>query len=232
MITTSIIIALALFFAFRVIYLVKNKLPISEKSKQIFSYMLPVFELLLWVSFVLWISWKIYISKNYFALISIGIVFVLFFVPITILIRDFISGVILKLQNKINEGNYIEIEDIKGNIKNAGHFRIDIKDNQGNIGSIPYYTIRSKIIKKQSDNLFLEKIHLTIEVTGEKRVNEVIPEVKRKILNTPWVAVSQEPIVEEVKPENGHTKITFGIYTLNKLFEENIREVLEEVEVA
>ena len=76
---------------------------------------------------------------------------VLLIVPAFILLRDFVFGVFLKAQNKVVEGTFIELEDIKGEIVKAGQFFLNIEDKLGNIKSLGYYKVNSRVISISGD---------------------------------------------------------------------------------
>ncbi|NJM15782.1 MAG: mechanosensitive ion channel [Bacteroidales bacterium] len=193
MVTRFFAFATVVFIVFRILNAVKYKLPVSQKIKEYVNNLLPVAELMVWVALVVWVAWKVYGTGNYFALVSIAILFLLSVVPVTFLLRDFVAGFYLRMQNKINTGSYVETEGIKGEIKRAGPVSLDIIDSQGNICSVGYYKIRSKVIKKQGDNQHLEKIQLVFAFDGHKKANEIVPVLQAQVMSTPWVAVSQKP---------------------------------------
>lgn len=227
MLTKIFIVAFTLLGGFRILHFAKNRIHSSIGLKHHLSYILPSLELFSWIVFFIWVARLIYKSGNYFTIISIGVVLVLLSVPLFILLRDFIFGIFLKFQNKVNEGSFIEIEEIKGQIKKAGYLRLDIEDNHGNLNSITYNSIRSKIISHYGMNPHLEKVVLEFSFPDTIKLNQIIPWLKIQVMNTPWVAVSQAPIIEDVKTENSKLKIKVGAYTLNKSYVENIKNLVE-----
>ncbi|SMO52332.1 Small-conductance mechanosensitive channel [Saccharicrinis carchari] len=227
MIAKIISIALIIFLLFRLLFSLKNKWGLSVKIKRHLAYILPIAELFVWIGYLIWAVRLIYLSQNYFTLAAVGIVLLVLCIPLYLLLRDFIVGNVLKMQNKVNEGVFIEIEEIKGRIKRAGYFRLDIEDNRGNINSIPYNHIRSKIISQYGINQNLAKVVLRFTFPDTTKVNYIVPLLKRQILNTPWAAVSQDPIVEKTKTENGKLIIEVGTYTLDKSYGENIKNCVD-----
>ncbi len=229
MIAKILIVALMIFIAFRLVFFVKNRVGISIKIKRHLAYMLPFVELFIWLGFVIWAARLIYLAQNYFTLIAAGSILLILSIPLYAILRDFVVGNILKIQNKVSEGVFIEIEEIKGRIKRAGYLRLDIEDDRGNINSIPYNNIRSKIISQNSTNQNLAKVVLRFSFPETTKVNYITPILKRQILNTPWAAVSQTPIIEKTISENGQLIIEVGAYTLDKLYGENIKNSVAEL---
>ncbi len=223
MIAKFLFIAVLVFACFRFINFISERIKVPSIQKTKFLHIIPVFELLMWMAYLLWIVKAIYDSRNYFALISIGVVFALVAFPLFMLIRDYITGIILKLQNRIVEGSYIELEETKGIVKKAGHLRMDIEDNHGNICSITYHLVYGKRISKTSTNQYLEKVTLEFEFPETTKVNHLTSLLKRAVMNSSWVAVSQPPIIENTKTMNGKLLVEVGAYVLDKAYAENVK---------
>ncbi len=223
MIFSFFIIAVFVFILFRILNFVLGRLKTALKFNYPFKNIVSVIELVTWIAFVLWVVKAIYDSTNYFVLISISIDFLLLVVLFFFLIRDFVFGIFLKLQYKITEGNYIDIEDIKGIVNKAGHFRLDIEDSNKNICSVSYYKVRSKIITKSGPNQNLEKVTIEFHFQETVKINELIAQLKKEVMNTPWVAISQPPIIENINTEKDKLIVKVGVFVLDKSYAENIK---------
>jgi hypothetical protein len=57
--------------------------------------------------------------------------------------------------------------------------------------------------------------------------NELISDLKKQLLSTPWVAVSQPIIIEQIKEKGNLLKVKVGVFTLNKKYEENIKGMVD-----
>lgn len=226
MIFKFFIIAAFIFGGFRVLNFITERLNIHLIQRNKLHYLIPLFEFFIWMLYVIWVVKVIYESKNYFALISLAVVIVLLAFPLFILIRDFISGIILKVQNKVAEGMYIDIEELKGLISNAGHLRMDIEDKHGNITSVTYHYVYGKRISRSGNNQNLEKISLEFDFPEPARVNEFSDSLKKAVMNTPWVVISQAPIIENTKVENGRLTVEVGAFVIDKSYAENIKSAV------
>jgi small-conductance mechanosensitive channel len=227
MIARIIFIALILFGSFRFLSFAHKTLKYRKSIKHHMSYIIPIFELLLWIGYALWCINYIYQSGNYKGLVLLGLLFLLIAIPSFFLLRDFVFGVYLKIQRKIDKGDFIEIDEFEGEILEAGHFNVEIKDKQGDINSIPYNRIRSKIIAKHGANPNLKKQTIIFKFPDHNKVNKLISELKKNLLNTPWVAVSQPPFIENIKQEEGMHVIEVAVFTLKNEYAQNIKEIVE-----
>lgn len=219
-----IIMAVLLFFGFRIISRLNKALHYSSRYKHHVSYSLPVFELVAWLSYLIWCVKHIYLSQNYFGLVSFSIVTLVICVPATFLLRDFIAGIYLKVQNRIVVGCNIRFEAVSGLIQKAGHFNVEIETKSGDNLSVPYSKLRSVVLTKGGKNASLEKIVLDFTYQDVFKLSELSAELIKQLLNSPWVVVSQVPVVEDVKHVNANYHISVCAYVLNTSFKEKIRE--------
>lgn len=221
-------LAIILFISFKLINLILRKINFSKSNKHHLNYLLPFIEFIIALSFISWVVILALQEKNHFVLSFLAIAFILLIIPTLILIRDFIFGLFLKAQNKIQEGATIKIEDINGIITNAGLFFLNIKDSHGNVKSIGYYQLKSKVISTFGENKELEKLIINLDLPIQANMSQFADKLNIQLLNIPWVAVSKPPIIESIKTENELLKVKLTIFTLNKKYSENIRLMINE----
>lgn len=218
-----LIYAFIVFLFFRAFNFLYRKLPFSLNLKHYIGYLLPVAELIAWVGFVIWCVTALYSRSSYNALILLGILFVLLVVPLWFLLRDFLFGIVLKIQRKIDVGGRIQIEHWQGIVVKAGHFSFDIKTPSGNVDTIPYNKVRSKIISTSGSNVNLQKHLISFDLRDTHQLAVSVDDLKTLLINAPWVAESQAPIIHKVSTENGITTVDFFIYTLSDQYVEKIK---------
>jgi hypothetical protein len=228
MLTKIIFTAIIILLGFRAIYLLQKAIPYSKKLKHHLGYIIPVLELFAWFGFILWCISYIYDTKNYLGLIVFGIILILISIPTFFLLRDFLFGVYLKIQRKIDVGRFIEFGEFNGQIEEAGHFNIDLKNVRGDIITVPYSKIRTRIILKHSTNSNLLKQKLVLNFPESVDIQKLIPEIEKTIWNTPWSASSQKPIIQDVKFGNGGYMIEVYVFTIKKEHAEFIRKFIHE----
>ena len=220
--------AVIVFTCFRVLNFILKSVNTSLKIKYHLNELIQAIEFISWIALIIWILRIIYVSENYFALVSISVVFLLLAVPIFFLIREYVSGLYLKLQNRIPEGVIIELDEIKGRIKKAGYFSFEIEDSHGNICTVSYYKINSKILIKPAKNQNLEKATIEFQIHDENKVNEIFAQLKKEVMNTPWVALSQPPIIENTRYDNGNLIIEICVFLLDRAYAEEIEYLVSQ----
>jgi small-conductance mechanosensitive channel len=207
---------------FRILSYLNKTLPLSKNIKHYSGYLLPILELVSWVGFAIWCLHHIYDEEAFTTFIILGILIALLIAPAWFLIRDFLHGMFLKIQRKIEIDTKIEIGNLKGIIVKTDYFTFDIKTKDGNINTIPYNKIRSDIISKNAGNIHLEKQLLSFIIPSKHDINKTIPELKTMLVNAPWVAASQDPIINNIRVEADNSVVEVIVYMLKKEHTEKI----------
>lgn len=223
-----LIVAFGILVLFRIFSFLNKLLPFSKAFKHYSGYLLPVAELAVWLGFLIWCARNMYESKAYLTLVVFGVVFLLFFVPGWFLVRDFLFGMLLKIQRKIEVDSKLEIGEIKGMILKTDYFTFDVKTAEGDIDTIPYNKIRSKVISKVSANKYLEKQLLSFRFPSARDNSKIVPELKKTLINAPWVVASHEPIISSVSDEGEKSRVEVFVYMMKKDHADKIIEYVNQ----
>lgn len=213
---------------FRILSYLKKILPFSKKVKHFTGFILPVVELFSWLGFLLWCLNLIYKSNAYSALIAFVILIVLFFAPAWFFVRDFLHGLQLKIQRKIEPASNIEIGNLKGTILKADYFTLDIETEDGNIHTIPYNKIRTEIISKNASNINLQKYSLSFLIQSKQDLPQIITGLKLTLVNAPWVVASAEPLINLKNNETGNYLLEAVVHVLKKEHTGKIEEYVKQ----
>lgn len=209
---------------FRVLTTLIRILPFSLSTKLYTGYIMPVFEFVLWLGFIIWSIGILYETHSTTVLIVSGTLVILFIVPMWFLIRDFLYGVIMKVQRKIDLGNTIEIDGMKGVVIKAGHLSFDIRTRDGSIKTIPYNKVMSRIISKQGSNVNLDSQLISFKVDSTRDIDSTVAGIKATLVNAPWVAASQEPIIKDIRLESGEYIVDAVVYILKHDHAQKIKD--------
>ncbi len=122
----------------------------------------------------------------------------------------------------------LNLEDIKGEIVKAGQFFLNIEDQQGTVKSLGYYKVNSRVISISGDQSLLERLVLEFSFPASNRINESIESLSYHLINTPWVAASKAPIVEDVSTEAEKTVVRMAVFVIHKSYRENILDMVNQ----
>jgi hypothetical protein len=174
------------------------------------------------MGFLIWCLHLVYEAEEYPTLIVFGVLIVLLIAPTWFLVRDFLHGLLLKIQRKIEIDSKIEIGELKGIVVKTDYFTFDIITENGNVKTIPYNKIRAEIISKNAANNNLEKETISFQIQSKQDINQILAELKTTLINAPWVATTQEPSLNVTSNNSGSYLIEAIIYTLKKEYSAKI----------
>ncbi len=222
-----VLVGIGGFLFFRLLSYLKKILPISKKAKHFTGFILPVIELISWLGFIFWCLHLIYEVEAYSTLIVFGILIVLLFAPAWFFVRDFLHGMQLKIQRKIEIDSKIEIGNLKGVVIKTDYFTFDINTEDGIIHTIPYNKISTEIISKNASNMHLQKHSITFQIQSNQDITQIISGLKLALINAPWAAASQEPIIKLISSETGKHLLQAVVYIIEKEHALKIEEYIK-----
>ncbi len=219
-----VISGISILLLFRILPLLNKNLPYRGEIRQYISFLLPVAEIMAWIGLVIWFIKHAYKAQDHTGLLVLGILVLILIIPAWFLLGDFLFGVILKIQRKIEVNTRLEIDEINGVVLKTGHFSFELETREGTIDSIPYHKIRSKVISHPSTNINLEKQLIRFKFKTKHNINKMLPQLKASILNSPWAAVSIDPIIYDIRKENDEAVVDVFVFTLKQEHAEMIKE--------
>ncbi|MEN9444554.1 MAG: Mechanosensitive ion channel, partial [Bacteroidota bacterium] len=164
MATKFIILGIFFLLGFRLAHYLLRFFHHSRKLNQQIGYYFVILEILTWLTLVIWTLADVYRTMDSKLILVFGAVALVFSVPVYYLARDFIMGIYLKIQHKVEKGEHISIEALSGEIIKSGNLNLYIKNSQGLIHTIPYSKIATQTIVKLSLNPNLKKQNLTFSI--------------------------------------------------------------------
>ncbi|HAS39081.1 MAG TPA: hypothetical protein DCS93_01315 [Microscillaceae bacterium] len=221
-------LGVGVFLLFRFIKrLVYFWIPNRQNRHLKFERLLPVIEGVVWFAWVIWGVQGVFNSKGLYTIIILLIIVIVLIAMSRFAIRDFIAGVILKLEGAFNIGERIKIRDVEGRVKELGYFGVKLENFQGEIITLPYSSVSGvkRILSKSSDKI---KNHtFTLQLPKKYAVTETIEKAKSTILNTPWASITQKPHIK-LLDENGEA-YTFEVivYSLHQRYFQKLQTHLQ-----
>ena len=181
-------------------------LPILLDNKRLKSYVIRIFpalELFVWLGFILWSSSLIFSNFAAFPVIMTFVVVIIMATLAWYLLRDFISGIILRSENGFEPDQVIKTSFTQGTIKRIGYRSLEIITANGENVKIPYTMLMNTSVIKPQDNSKWRENVITLEVATLLDSAIVKQMLKKRLMEMPWI-VSQESIKIELALSNSH----------------------------
>jgi small-conductance mechanosensitive channel len=217
-----LLLGILLYLIFRLLHYSSNKY-FSNKLNQYFKGMFYFIE----VS-----SWFVYLFEgiHFFATKNIVLTVIIFIVLIFALIwfclhiaRDFLAGLILKIENEFKPGELIEFEGISGRIIQISGRLLELEDDSARKISIPFHQFFVKRYFHTSTSGYSYKENFIFKIKNTENPNELINEICSYIKKLPWTNINFEPEVRIESKDESATYIKVIASLFNEKHKENFR---------
>ena len=189
---------------------------------------LPVIEASLWLFYAVWAVGAIFKEGLYYntalmMILAIAVSLVSWFA-----IRDWIAGIVLKIQDAYEDGQEISIRNIQGTIRRVGHLALEIELPEGEQIKIPYSQISGQIRGRSRPDTTSNHHRFEIEIKREIPLSEAQEQLRNAILNSPWSAFDREPQIKLLNETAAHYLFEAIVYApgvgCGQAIEEDVKE--------
>jgi small conductance mechanosensitive channel len=175
----------------------------------------PLASTIIWVIFVFWGTGLLLGERIYYPYIVVGMVLIILGLVTWYFIRDILAGALFKLQNELNQGDFIKIGDLSGQIKALRLTHLEISSETGQTVRIPYTKMNQELISNTSTPEGMEEFN--IRLVHDKRYTK--PELEEKIryelATSPWCSFKQPPVLVLQNEDAESYTYDLLIYTMN-----------------
>ncbi len=188
-------------------------LTIATRKKRLHNYTLRVFpwiEVSLWAAWVFWVIHYWFYNSAGYVLVSatLAIVFILLFS--WYVLRDIIAGAVLRSDNSLEPGLQIKTDILSGTISNLGFLSMEITTPEGERITVPYSRFNGQSITKKAARGQGRSQSFKISIPQHHGALNIEKQIKRKILELPWVVAEGEiKIHMKTLEDNYETEISF-----------------------
>ncbi len=189
---------------------------------------IPVVEFSLWALFLFWAAFVLFEEHSFMPSLLTVMGLILCLAIGWYIIRDLISGMILKSENAFENGQYLKTNFSEGMIKKIGYLSLELETSSGEIIKIPYSKLANQVLvrpKKESVNKFAS---ITIEIPGNYNHSEIKTKITRAINSTPWVIYSRNPEIIISSKNNNQLTIEIRFVTFSDEHSNNLKRYLKE----
>jgi len=187
-------------------------------------------ELTIWMLYGAWALHTVFGDTLYFQLTILLILLVIFIWFSWFVVRDFIAGLVFKLNDSFQPGQYFKVGDIEGIILAADYLQLNLSQENGVVVKIPYNKISGAIHAKADTEDQSMKYSFEVQVGEDYAEEDIRTRIRRAILLTAGARINAEPRIIRKGIENEkqryevHVPVLHPVY--NKLIEKNVIESL------
>ncbi|MCW8850068.1 MAG: mechanosensitive ion channel family protein [Melioribacteraceae bacterium] len=198
----------------------------SRFNKKYKNYFL-LFEILVWFLFCTWSLKVIFGATEYLSFFSIAFLSIIFIWTNWFVAKDFIAGVVLKLSDNYQAGQFFRLNNIEGHIAQVNYLHLNINQDNGEIIKIPFSKILGSIHHKSflDDKTKQYKFELSIE--KKETLDETREKIRKIILLSAGVNIKKEPIITLLNSSENRWNFEIVYFILDEqyceLIENNVK---------
>ncbi len=203
------------------------KYPGWKKSLKV----LPIAGSIVWTAFAFWGTGLLFRERTYYPYIVLGMVLIILGLVTWYFIRDVFTGAMFKMQNELNQGDYIKIGNIAGQIKAARLTHLEIISDDGQTIKIPYTRLNQELISRTSTPEGMEEFNISLLVDKRFSKQEMEDKIRYELANSPWCNFKDPPVIRLKSEDEKTYAYDLQIYTLNqqhlRMVEKQLKSRLE-----
>lgn len=214
------------------LYLIRKFIPIIFSGKyniNQFRKYFSMLELIAWLFFLL--MGIIYFSKHniVFSGIQLLLLLLLLFWYARFTFRDYLAGLIFKIENKFTLGEIIETDNRKGQITHFYSRALEIKTENGKKVLIPYHKLLDVVGSTQNVSESVLNYSFEISLKTDKSLEEVVELLKTYILSLPWFVTKYSPKIQLINFINNSNSymIKITLYSFEKKYFHTMQKRIE-----
>lgn len=223
-----VIAGLMLFLVLWALKFVWSRLTIRRTYKTKLDRLFPMVEGLLWMGYLLWCIKQLIPEGLGNSLGVLAVVLLVFGMLFWFIVRDFLSGIILKSEGSLKINDWVRVKGIEGKITRMGQRSMVVVTQSGETVNIPYSTLSGEISIKPNPSEKLRSHAFEITIPKELALEITIEEIKRIVLNAPWSAIIKVPEIKLLNESPSGYHFEINIYSVKQIYFQKIKDYLKD----
>jgi small-conductance mechanosensitive channel len=222
-----LIVIITGFVLFASIWLIRNFLrfliPDNLYRKNI-QYILPLAEFVVWTLYVFWALHQLLSNRFYYQELVVILIVVLTLLFSWFILKDFLAGIIFKMEHNFRLHDRVRINNTYGNLKKLGYLTIQLENESGEFEIYSYSKISGqKIVRINAAGVY-QKFELRIRISHNEP--NLAQKIRNLVLNCSWSSPHHEPLVKIVEIADQGLEAQLAVFALNAEHAERIRQHL------
>ncbi len=193
--------------------------------------LLPLIELVSWVAYAFWGIYVVFYGHIYYDFI-VGIMATLIIFGLAwFVFRDFLAGVLIKIEQAIDVGKFIKTPFAEGRITKMGSLSLEITNEAGETIKVPYSRLNKESIVIPPDEEDSLPYQFQIALHKTQAPEKLREKVYSELIAMPWI-ISPTPLVKILKSKQDEWALQINYHTHLRnqtvMVEKKIRELVDE----
>ncbi len=191
-----------------------------------------ILEILVWSLFFIW-SLKVVLGETeYFSFFTIASLSIIFIWISWFVAKDFIAGVVLKLGDNYQSGQFFRLNNIQGHIDQVNYLHLNVNQENGEIIKIPFSKILGSVHHKSFLDDKTKQYKFEISIEKNETLDETREKIRKIILLSAGVNIKKEPIIALLNSSENRWNFEIIYFILDEqyceLIENNVKSVFRD----
>lgn len=209
--------------------LIRSNISNSRFNKKYRNYF-TLFEIIIWFLFLTWVLKVVFGNTEYFSFFTIAFLALIFIWISWFVAKDFIAGIVLKLSDNYQSGQFFRLNNINGHIAQVNYLHLNINQDNGEIIKIPFSKILGSIHHKSFLDDKTKQYKFEISIDKQGTLDETREKLRKIILLSAGVNIKKEPIITLINSSENKWNFEINYFILDEqyceLIENNVKSTL------
>lgn len=196
---------------------IKNK---RNQSKA--GIYIPIGINIVWIAFFLYTIYELALINLIISIFISGLILIATWSNI----KDFIQGIVFRLQEGNITGQRIKIDDFSGKVIKMRNTRIDIQVENGEIVQYPYSKLANQVIGISNSVKHYKYCTFSVSVPLAEGIEDTNNQIVTKLYNIPWIVSTMKIETEIIDHDSEKIHVKIKAYTLDEKFIPKIQKAL------
>ena len=216
-------IGIMIYFLMRLIKLNILNNRFNKRHKNYFI----LFEILVWLVFGVWTLKVTFSGTNYYPFLVLAILTILLLLTGWFILKDFIAGLVLKLSDNYQDGQFFRLGNIEGHIAQINYLHLNLKQENDEIIKIPFSKILGSIHHKSSIDDKTKQYKVKLSVQKKESLDTTRDNIRKTIMLSAGVNIKREPLITVVESSSNEWVFEITYFIMDEqyceLIENNLR---------
>ena len=171
-----------------------------------------------WIVFIFWSISVIFNGQLLYARVFSGMLILLTVGISWSLIRDIISGFLIRMEDTFHHNSHVRIHGVEGTVRKLGFRSMEIETDRGETIRIPYKIVEDELTVMSYPVETIKSHTFDISVPKSKEFNEYKKDIVFALLNSHWSSLRKDPRVKFLDEVKDAYVIRVTAYTLDKKY--------------
>lgn len=190
---------------------ITHRYPLWKNTQKVF----PLIEIGFWVAFVFWAVGILFKDENIYPYLIVGLVLIVAGLFAWFFIRDVFVGAIFRAQNDLNNGDFIKIGTVSGQVKSVQLTHLEITSDNGQTIKIPNTRLNQELISSMTTPEGIEEFTICLKVDNRFEKDKIEEKIKFELANSPWCTIKNPPVIKLREESADSFTYDVLVYTLN-----------------